>query len=298
MSEVRKMNEQQKIADKQNTKFRGIKAFIPTSALNAMRNVRANKSLKNASRLTFNSQNLLKLGDIQLDKWLNNSDCAQNWSEDQKKIAKILGHQDKYGGVNPGDRQAIYTLINALKPENILEIGTHIGASTLYFASVIKRNGVGKLTTVDILDVNAPDAPWKGLCLPASPKDNLKTIDCDENVEFIQSNSKDFLEQSKQKFDLIFLDGDHGAKTVYQEVSLALNLLKPNGILLLHDFYPDKKPLFPDGNIIPGPYLAIKRVCEENTDIKPYPLGELPWKTKQNVNTTSLAILTRINKDK
>ena len=38
---------------------------------------------------------------------------------------------DDEGGVNPGDRRAIYSLIHYLKPISVLEIGTHIGASTV-----------------------------------------------------------------------------------------------------------------------------------------------------------------------
>ena len=34
--------------------------------------------------------------------------------------------------------------------------------------------------------------------------------------------------------------------TVYREVPLALGLLKPGGIILLHDFYPGARPLWSD----------------------------------------------------
>ena len=45
----------------------------------------------------------------------------------------------KWGGVNPGDRQAVYYLIMALKPQNVLEVGTHIGASMPHIARALKR---------------------------------------------------------------------------------------------------------------------------------------------------------------
>jgi predicted O-methyltransferase YrrM len=278
---------------KTNVKFRGIKAYIPTPALNMVRIARAQNSIKQATKKTFNAANLIHMNNVQLGNWLQGVKCQKHWVEDQKVITKILGEQDKYGGVNPGDRQAIYTLLYNLKPKTVLEIGTHIGASTLYFASVLNRNKNGFLTSVDVLDVNADEAPWSKLGLPASPKENVKTINCSAHVEFIQSDSKKFLTHTDKKFDFIFLDGDHGAKTVYEEISLALNLLNPNGILLLHDYYPNQKPLFNDGSIIPGPFIAVKRIKSENPDICIHPLGALPWPTKQNSNMTSLAILAR-----
>jgi predicted O-methyltransferase YrrM len=53
----------------------------------------------------------------------------------------------------------------ALNPRKVLEVGTHIGASTIYIAAALKRlNEGGKLTTVDIIDVNHPEqGSWKKL---------------------------------------------------------------------------------------------------------------------------------------
>ena len=45
-------------------------------------------------------------------------------------IARIFGDDEKGGGVNRGDRHAIHALILAMQPERMLEVGTHIGAST------------------------------------------------------------------------------------------------------------------------------------------------------------------------
>jgi predicted O-methyltransferase YrrM len=96
-----------------------------------------------------------------------------------------------------------------------------------------------------------------------------------------------------QKFDFVFLDGDHSAAAVYQEVSVALNLLEPDGTILLHDFYPEGKGIYPIGMIVPGPFVAAQRVHSEFPGLKFMPLGELPWETKQGVRKTSLALVSR-----
>jgi cephalosporin hydroxylase len=84
-------------------------------------------------------------------------ELTSEWSAVQEQLDKLkVG--DKAGAVNPGDRRAIYYLTRALKPKSVLEVGTHLGASTAMFALALRDSGVTspKLTTVDLLDVNGP----------------------------------------------------------------------------------------------------------------------------------------------
>ena len=82
---------------------------------------------------------------------------------------------------------------------------------------------------------------------------------------------------------------------VYREVALALRLLSPSGRILLHDYYPEGKPLVHKGDFISGPYLALNRVIRECPSIRVQPLGTLPWPTKNDSNVTSLALVVRRN---
>ena len=272
--------------------FTAIKKILPQTTLNALRDIRALRSLSSVVKREFTTKNLITNDNFLAQALLNNQSVIKEWARDKKSISDVLGHQDKYGGVNPGDRRAIYTLIAGLKPKNVLEVGTHIGASTLYIARALKAAGAGTLTTVDILDVNNPNAPWKNIGLHSSPIENAKILECADIINFIKSPSQDYLKNTDEKFDFIFLDGDHGANTVYNEVSIALDVLAPNGTILLHDYYPEGKALFPDKSIIPGPYRALERIKSENEKIMVRPLGALPWETKQGSNMTSLALIT------
>ncbi len=257
-----------------------------------LRDIRSRRHLSVTSKLPFNTQNLTSSTSINLEKLLNTSSPRlQNWAQDKAAIAGILGDEDEYGGVNPGDRRALYTLIANMAPKKVLEVGTHIGASTLYIAAALKASETGEMVSVDILDVNAPDAPWLKVGLKNSPLHNVQHIDCAEIVTFEQSSSLQYLERTQERFNFIFLDGDHGAKTVYNEVSLALDVLAPGGVILLHDYYPNGKALYKDGSIIPGPYRALERIKKENNNIAALPLGTLPWPTKQDTNITSLALV-------
>lgn len=271
-----------------------IKAILPAPVLHAALDMRDAGRLCMAGRQDFNPANLLDPGAIDLDFIFGSKSFAAGWDEDHAAIRAVFGEQDRFGGINPGDRRALYCLIRAINPQSVLEVGTHIGASTLYIARALKKNGrQGRVTTVDILDVNAADGPWKNVGLPMTPREFAGKLDCAEHIDFIASPSLEFMQASPKKFDFIFLDGDHGARTVYREIAAALKILSPGGVILLHDFYPAGKALFPDDNIIRGPFRALARIERENPGISVKPLGDLPWETKQGVKVTSLALLAK-----
>jgi hypothetical protein len=110
-------------------------------------------------------------------------------------------------------------------------------------------------------------------------------------VRFVTAPSLDYFRQCTERFDFIFLDGDHTARTVYQEVPAALRLLNPGGVVLLHDYFPMARPLWSNGVVIPGPWVATERLRSEGTRIRVLPFGELPWPTKENSRISSLALL-------
>ncbi len=81
--------------------------------------------------------------------------------------------------------------------------------------------------------------------------------------------------------------------TVYQEIPAALSMLNPNGVIFLHDYFPELRPLWSDIPMIPGPFLATKRLEREGAKLVVLPLGTSPWPTKEQSNATSLALLLR-----
>ena len=99
--------------------------------------------------------------------------------------------------------------------------------------------------------------------------------------------------QPGEPFYLILLDGDHRLETVVAEIPASLGRLRPGGLLLLHDYFPQLRPLWPRGRVIDGPARAVRRLQRAGWPIKVRPLGELPWPTKEGSRRTSLALLGR-----
>jgi predicted O-methyltransferase YrrM len=246
-----------------------VKAIVPRSMLSKVVETRNWIGLATLRKRKFDSSNLRAADAISLvDVW-ENKEIGAEWEKDYSTIKYLYGHQDMMEGVNPGDRRALYYLIMALKPQNVLEVGTHIGASTLYIARALKRlNRNGRITTVDIIDVNHPThGLWKKLGLKKSPAEFARELECLDLIDFHTQPSIEFMDSTRRHFDFVFLDGYHGARTVYEEVGAALRLLDSEGVVLLHDYYPRGKALYPRELAIGGPFYALHRIRKENLAI-------------------------------
>ena len=226
-------------------------------------------------------------------------DLTDEWETTKKAIQKVFKYEEFESAISTGERRAIWYLIRRFRPRSVLEIGTHIGGSTLHIAMALKslwNDGVlPRLVTVDCVDVNDVSVgAWVHCDVPASPRDMLNCLGCDcKMTDFVVARSLDYLIKCEEKFDFVFLDGSHKARTVYQEISITLSMLRPGGCLLLHDYFPDKKPLWSDGNVIAGPYLAVERLRRKAPSLTALPLAPLPWPNRLNSNASCLALLVQ-----
>lgn len=272
-----------------------ITLFLPEIVKSYLRIIVNKIILSKCNKNVCNTKNLRVVDNNLCQVIFSNSEINDDWENKMQNNSSFLNLPDNNHGINKGDQRAIYYLIKGIKIKSVLEIGTHIGVSTYYFSNALKD--VTKdynIVTVDIIDVNdINNKHWENFGATSSPLSRLESGGLANNVKFIKSDSVDYMKRCKQKFDLIFLDGSHQANVVYNEMPCALNLLNPNGIILLHDFYPNNKPLWDNNVILPGPYLAMHRYNNEGVNFKTIPLGDLPWETKNNSSSSSLAIVSK-----
>lgn len=272
--------------------------FMPPALARVLHRYKDVMELNAVRRCSFDTTRLRPINELSLRQIFKSDATERAWRESRNEIGK-LRIPDGTGGVNPGDRRAIFYLVHGIKPRSVLEIGTHIGASTVHIAAAlhhgrVKEGKEAKLTTVDFIDVNCPrNKPWLRNGAQHSPREMIEQLGFSSFVNFVAQKSLDFAADCDEKFDFIFLDGNHAAETVYREISVALNMLKPNGVILLHDYFPDLKPLWSNGAVVTGPFLGTERMRKEGADAFVLPLGRLPWPTKLNSSFTSLALLTR-----
>lgn len=280
---------------------RVLKAVMPADFKRDRKIRAARKSLRRIALQPCRAEPLLAANTIDLHEILHNPDQIAQWEVIAAKLSGLMdmapsaAKSDGNRGVNPGDQRAIFHLIRSLNPRRVLEVGTNVGFSTLHIAAALDVNGAGgRITTVDIADVNDPaDQPWKDCGQPYSPRDMLAAGGYGDTIDFVAQSSLVFLDNCKDRFDFIFLDGSHEAEVVYQEVPKAIEVLAPNGVILLHDFYAGLTFLWDNKKIIPGPCIAIERLRAEGAALEVIPLGALPWPTKGKSHMTSLALLLR-----
>jgi len=272
-----------------------LKKIIPKPIKIRLRRFKESFDFQKLESIPCKTDSLGKIKQNKLDEILS----SKSYDNDYNRLSKIINPLDlpeNTGGINLGDQRAIFYLTKGFSFKSILEIGTHIGCSTLHFSLALNeskhKNKV--LDTVDIKDVNNEEKKeWKKYGSKYSPRRMIELAQSSHFVNFIHSNSISYLTNCNKRYDLIFLDGSHLANIVYQELPLALRLLNKGGLILLHDYYPNNKPLWNNKTIIPGPYNAIKRFIEEGQNFNVIPLGILPWKTKMDSNKTSLALLSK-----
>jgi len=274
----------------------GNRLFV--NGLNSIRRWRETRRLRREPEIKCTSEALAAIDESRIRSILADDRVAAEWPTIARQLA-TLGITERAQGVNPGDRRALYCLVRALRPNRVLEVGTHIGASTVHIAAALratKREGSppGSFTTVDILPVNDPATRlWERYGSRLSPAAMMQQLGVGDMVEFNTGPALEFMASAPGKYDFIFLDGDHAAATVYRELSAACAMLAPQGVIVLHDFFPGGRPLWAGGTVIPGPWLATERLVAEGAKLRVLPLGDLPWPTKLGGNTTSLAVVAK-----
>src|SRR5882757_9710378 len=106
------------------------------------KNIRAEEAiLSNLPRTEIDTSKLRKIDKGEIERILTETKLHEEWRVLANEIDQLILIEDmKTGGVNPGDRRALYYLVRALGLKRVLEIGTNVGASTLHIAAAMKVN--------------------------------------------------------------------------------------------------------------------------------------------------------------
>lgn len=113
-----------------------------------------------------------------------------------------------------------------------LEIGSYEGNSAIFVAENFKKSQIccvdhwfGHEKYYDHQDFSKIEKNF-----------DFNVKDYRNIVKVKKKSDNFFLENKKNNFDVIYIDGDHTAKQVYKDCINAWNCLKVNGILILDDY--------------------------------------------------------------
>lgn len=120
--------------------------------------------------------------------------------------------------IRPEVGEIILVLTRAAKTKSVLEIGTAVGYSTLWFAeSIYDLNG--KIITVEKDEQRAEQA-----------KNNFYAAGLEQMIKVYNCDAGELLPSLKKNFDCVFLDAAKGKYLDY--LPICFELLNPGGLLI------------------------------------------------------------------
>lgn len=130
------------------------------------------------------------------------------------------------------------SLTAALRPENILEIGTAVGYSALQMCQVMSANC--HITTIEKYEKRIPEA-----------KENFRKAGEESRITFLEGDADMWLKELKGKqFDLVFMDAAKGQYLNW--LPLLLDLM-PVGAVLISD------NVLQDGDVVQSRFAVQRR---------------------------------------
>lgn len=112
------------------------------------------------------------------------------------------------------------TLVTTVKPRLVVETGSFLGASTLWIAEGLERNGFGKIISCEFDPI-----------VFAKAREKIEPSNLSKWIELRNASSLEM--QVEGSIDLLFSDSDLPIRE--QEVRRFLPQIAPNGIVLMHD---------------------------------------------------------------
>ena len=139
------------------------------------------------------------------------------------------------------DLWTIQETISEIRPALLIETGTNLGGSALFYAHLMDLLGEGRVITVDIINLHELEHP---------------------RVTFLHGSSTDpaIVEQVRAAAAeadgpvMVILDGNHARDHVAEELELYAPLVTPGSVLLSQDGVIDQLTIFRDTR--PGPLPA------------------------------------------
>ncbi|MGA2804841.1 MAG: class I SAM-dependent methyltransferase [Acidimicrobiales bacterium] len=145
------------------------------------------------------------------------------------------------------ERILLYVLVRYLRPAASLETGVFYGGNTAFLLAALKRNGLGRLVSVDLPDSeirqagksdNNPRHPLVGdselYDQPLQPgfivPDRLK-----DRWDLVQGDSLVEIPRRSETFDLYIHDSDHSMAFLLAELALAHERLRSSATIVVDD---------------------------------------------------------------
>ena len=147
-------------------------------------------------------------------------------TEREKQILAVLNDMDQAQrrgsmSVPVNDGRLLRILTESSGAKHVVELGTSIGYSGLWFCLALESTG-GRLTTFEIDEGRA-----------ATARENFKRADVESRVKLVQGDAHEKISSVESPVDIVFLDADKEGYLDYLEKLLPK--LRPGGLVIAHN---------------------------------------------------------------
>lgn len=147
-------------------------------------------------------------------------------SDNEKRILAVLDDMDKNQragsmSVPKVDGRLLRVLTETTNAKNVIEIGTSIGYSGIWFCLALERTG-GHLTTYDIDEGRA-----------AKARANFMRAGVEDRVTLVLGDAHEEIAKLNEPIDILFIDADKEGYLDY--LNKLLPLVRPGGLIIPHN---------------------------------------------------------------
>ena len=183
--------------------------------------------------------------------------------------ADVYGHRAKVEKADLGYGWVHYGMIRAIKPNQVLCIGSRHGFIPAVLAQGCKDNSKGHVDFVDPGYGPNNEKHWTGVGYwrTKEGKGCFKRYGLDDWIRLYVMKSEEFARKIKdRKYEYIYIDGDHSYEGVSHDYELFWSRVNTHGFMSFHDV--NVKKSLPEGTY--GVYKLWKKIGKKNTILFPF----------------------------
>jgi len=153
------------------------------------------------------------------------ANSADNINEEAKILSVLeeMSNDKNYAmwNITPEEGKLLRILTEATGAKHVVEIGTSIGYTTIWFCLALRATG-GKLTTHEI-------DPYR----ISLARENFKNAGVGHLVTIVEGDAHKTVTRLKEPIDILFIDADKAGYFDY--LNKLLPLVRPGGLILAHN---------------------------------------------------------------
>ena len=172
-----------------------------------------------------------------------------NWSDDYDfKKPGYTSFND--AGVEVEVGEFLYAIVRVLKPDHVLETGTHWGIGASYMGQALKDNGGGQLDTIEFLGHIYKKAV-----------ERIVQLELENHVACHLTDARLFTPENGTRYGLILLDTE--PQTRFEEFVRYFDYLLDGGYIFIHDLHRHMHQIETEGHEFAWPFGKIPSVIKQ-----------------------------------